>query len=333
MKIIGILFLLLLVAGLLLAVLGKLLFDRLVMRRPLPLPAFFNRLLRGSREADRYAADAALAEKKFFSLCPESIEMKTPDGTVLRALLLRPPRPNGILLVACHGARGSGARDFCFFAPDFYRKGYTVLLPDHRGCGRSDGDHITYGVGESRDLQRWLSLIRQRFPGERPYLLGVSMGAAAALMLCDKGRSTGVCGIIADGPYTSAWEEFAYRLKARFHLPAFPLLSLCDLFNRRRFGCSFRDAAPLRHVRRANTPILFLQEERDELVPLYMQEQLYDACPGEKYRLTVPGAAHARGYYTDPELYGKAVEGFIKLTQYRTAAPSNGGQSTGERNL
>ena len=69
----------------------------------------------------------------------------------------------------------------------------------------------------------------------------------------------------------------------------------------------------------AKCPILFIHGGADDFVPVYMLEQLYDACTTDKYRLTIPSAPHARSYYIDPQRYTKAVEAFIKLTQKPSA--------------
>lgn len=44
------------------------------------------------------------------------------------------------MIIACHGAHSSGICEFCFSAPYFHRMGYTILMPEHRGCGESEGN-------------------------------------------------------------------------------------------------------------------------------------------------------------------------------------------------
>ena len=287
----------------------------LVRRKPLPIPSFLSGLIQGNRMPDRYEKDAAEAEKRFDLLSAERVELTAPDGAKLCGRVLAPREPNGILIIACHGARSSGRGEFCFFAPDFYEKGYTLILPDHRGCGESDGDHMGYGTHEKTDTFLWVDWAKKRFPRRRIYLLGVSMGAATVLMMSREARvREEICGMIADCSYTSIWDEFSYQMKASFHLPEFPLLSIWDFVNKKLYGYSFRDASPLHDIAFAKCPILLIHGGRDDFVPTYMQGLLFEACPTEKYCLTVPGAVHARSYYTDPQRYGKAVEAFIRMT-------------------
>ena len=137
------------------------------------------------------------------------------------------------------------------------------------------------------------------------------MGGATVLMMSDKITDPAVKGIIADCSYTSAWDEFAYQLKNPFGLPAFPLLYIFDLYCRIICKYSLRDASPIKAVRGAKVPILFIHGAKDALVPVKMQKELFDACPTQKEMLTVENAVHAQSYYTDPRAYEAAAEKFI----------------------
>lgn len=74
---------------------------------------------------------------------------------------------------------------------------------------------------------------------------------------------------------------------------------------------SLRDASPIKAVRSAKVPILFIHGAKDALVPVKMQKELFDACPTQKEMLTVENAVHAQSYYTDPRAYEAAAEKFI----------------------
>ena len=233
----------------------------------------------------------------------------TCDETAARLLL--PEKSNGRMIIACHGAHSSGICEFCFSAPYFHRMGYTILMPEHRGCGESEGKFLGYGTHESKDTFLWIDCARKRFPELDIFLLGVSMGGATVLMMSDKITDPTVKGIIADCSYTSAWDEFAYQLKNPFGLPAFPLLYIFDLYCRIICKYSLRDASPIKAVRSAKVPILFIHGAKDALVPVKMQKELFDACPTQKEMLTVENAVHAQSYYTDPRAYEAAAEKFI----------------------
>ena len=184
-------------------------------------------------------------------------------------------------------------------------------MPEHRGCGESDGKFLGYGTHESKDTLLWLEYARKRFPELNIYLYGVSMGGATVLMMSDKINDPAVKGVIADCSYTSAWDEFSYQLKTSFHLPNFPMLHTCNLICRLICGYDFRDASPVKAVSNSSLPVLFIHGAADDFVPQFMQDELYAVCPTRKEKLTVDGAVHARSYYTDPAAYESAMESFI----------------------
>lgn len=196
-------------------------------------------------------------------------------------------------------------------APYLYKNGYTLVIPDHRGCGESDGKYMGYGTHESKDTFLWLRYAKERFPENSIFLLGISMGAATVLMMSNHLEDAAVKGVIADCPYTSAWDEFSYQMHTSFHLPDFPILHICDLYCRVLCGYAFKAASPLDSVKCAKKPILFIHGAADDFVPTFMQDILFDACPTEKEKLTVEGAVHARSYYTNPELYNKTLLRFM----------------------
>ena len=287
-------------------------FNQIIWYKQIPLPKFIGRLIAGNESPQSdYDRDRDAALKAFADFSIEKLSLTASNGEILRGSVITPPNTNGKLLIACHGAHSSGIGEFCFAMPYFYREGYTVLMPEHRGCGKSDGKFLGYGTHESKDTLLWLEYARKRFPELNIYLYGVSMGGATVLMMSDKINDPAVKGVIADCSYTSAWDEFSYQLKTSFHLPNFPMLHTCNLICRLICGYDFRDASPVKAVSNSSLPVLFIHGAADDFVPQFMQDELYAVCPTRKEKLTVDGAVHARSYYTDPAAYESAMESFI----------------------
>lgn len=286
--------------------------NQLIWRKTIAIPKFILNMIAGNSMPDEYEERAKKAVERFKSLPLETVSLKAPDGANLIAHVLVPEKSNGKILLACHGARSCGIGEFAFMSDYLYKSGYTVVMPDHRGCGESDGKYMGYGTHESRDTFLWLEYAKKRFPKMPIFLLGVSMGSATVMMMSDKLENEDrVKGIVADCGYTSAWNEFAYQIKTSFHLPTFPILNICSLYSKIFAGYSFKDAAPIESVKNAKKPILFIHGAKDDFVPFFMRDELYDACSSEKYKFTAAQAVHARSYYTDPRGYEKAIEEFF----------------------
>lgn len=313
MKTVGIiLFIVLCVLLLILVLACGLVFNLVIWRKTVRLPKFIEKMIAGNAENDPvYEADLQTAKAEFCALPREDVWLTAPDGARLLGRVLVPEHPNGRTMLLCHGARSSGIGEYRFMAPYLYKNGYTLVIPDHRGCGESDGKYMGYGTHESKDTFLWLRYAKERFPENSIFLLGISMGAATVLMMSNHLEDAAVKGVIADCPYTSAWDEFSYQMHTSFHLPDFPILHICDLYCRALCGYAFKAASPLESVKCAKKPILFIHGSADDFVPTFMQDILFDACPTEKEKLTVEGAVHARSYYTNPTLYNQTLLTFM----------------------
>lgn len=288
-----------------------LIFNQLVWKKTFPVPKFILKMIAGNQEPDAYEDEARRACDAFSRLPLENVTLTAPDGACLRGYVFVPENPNGRLMLLCHGARSSGLGEYGFMGPDLYKAGYTLVVPDHRGCGKSDGKYMGYGTHESKDTFLWLRYAKERFPEYAVFLLGISMGGATVLMMSNHAEDKAIKGIIADCPYTSAWDEFSYQIHTSFHLPDFPLLHICDLYSRLFCGYGFKEASPLEAVRSAKKPILFIHGSKDDFVPTYMQNILFDACPTEKEKLVAENAVHARSYYTNRAAYQAAILKFM----------------------
>ncbi len=223
------------------------------------------------------------------------------DGLRLSALYLPAPggSPKGTVL-AFHGYRSLATIDFALEVEFFHRLGYDVLLPYQRSHGPSQGRHITFGAKERFDCRDWAWYAARRFGEDRPlYLAGISMGCATVLMSLSLNLPPNVRGVLADCGFTSPWEIVRHVAKADFHLPAFPLLWLLDLWCRVLAGFSLKEADTRKALGNSSLPVLFLHGKEDRFVPVSMTEENYRACRGEKDLYLVPGAAHAQSYGTD----------------------------------
>ena len=286
-------------------------YNQLVWRKTIPVPKFILNAIAGYEIPTDYDRATAEAEKKLLALPIETVEINAPDGEKLIARVVTPEKSNGRLILACHGVRSSGIGEFCLISEYLYKNGYTFIMPDHRGCGDSGGKFMGYGTHESKDSYLWINYAKQHFPNLDIFLMGVSMGGATVLMMNEYADDEAIKGVIADCAYTSAWDEFSYQLKTSFHMPDFPILHICNLYSKIFAGYSFKDASPIKAVKKAKKPVLFIHGGKDDFVPTFMEKQLYDACCAEKEMVTVANAVHARSYYADPKTYEAAIESFM----------------------
>ncbi|MDR1025423.1 MAG: alpha/beta hydrolase [Treponema sp.] len=216
------------------------------------------------------------------------------------------------LAILVHGYSGD-ARQLAYLARVFHDTfGMSVLLPDARGHGQSQGHYIGFGWHERLDILDWMDKVRGRTRGAAIVLFGISMGASTVLMASGEAVPPGLRLIIADCGYTSVAEELAWQMKRRYRFFCAPLLRAVSRLTLRRAGYSFEEASALEQVKKSHVPTLFIHGEADTFVPFEMCARLYEACAAEKELYTVPGAEHGAAYNTDADNYERRLALFLE---------------------
>ena len=241
----------------------------------------------------------------------EAVTISAQDGTKLSARYYH-VRDGAPLQIQFHGYRGTALRDFCGGNKLAREAGQNTLVVDQRAHGKSGGTAITFGIRERLDCLCWAEYANQRFGSDTPvFLSGVSMGAATVLMASELELPANVVGIIADCPYSSPEAIIRKVCREDMHLPPALVMPFIRL-GARLFGhFDLKEASAVQAVRNTNVPILLLHGEDDRFVPCDMSREIFDACTGEKTRITFPGAGHGLSYIVDTKTYSEAVSRFV----------------------
>ena len=197
-------------------------------------------------------------------------------------------------------------------AKHLYNMGYNVLVPDLRSHGTSEGNYIGMGWHDRLDIIDWINYIVKNNPNSEIALHGTSMGSATVLMVSGEKLPSNVKAIVADCVYTSVYDEFSYQLKQLFNLPAFPIMNFSDVVTHIRAGYCLNDASAINQVKKSTTPILYIHGDKDDFVPYYMMDELYNATNSEKEKLTIEGGEHANSDLVNPKLYWSTVNSFLE---------------------
>lgn len=197
-------------------------------------------------------------------------------------------------------------------AKHLYNMGYNVLVPDLRSHGSSEGDYIGMGWDDRLDIIDWINYIVKNNPNSEIALHGTSMGSATVLMVSGEKLPSNVKAIVADCGYTSVYDEFSYQLKQLFNLPAFPIMNFSDVVTHIRAGYCLNDASAINQVKKSTTPILYIHGDKDDFVPYYMMDELYNATNSEKEKLTIEGGEHANSDLVNPKIYWSTVNSFLE---------------------
>lgn len=241
----------------------------------------------------------------------EDVSCMSEDGLRLHATWF--PRNDAKKVVICfHGYTSQGMSDYIGLSDYYRRQGFSMLLVDERAHGDSEGEYIGFGCLDRMDALNWIRWLINRCGEEVEILLhGTSMGGATVLMASGLELPPQVKGIVSDCGFTSAKEVFTHVLHSMYHLPAFPMIQIASLVNKKKAGYTLGECNAAKEVQKAKVPMLLIHGDADTFVPCSMCEKIYENCASEKKMLIVEGAAHAESYYKDTEAYEQALDEFI----------------------
>ena len=245
----------------------------------------------------------------------EYVQYKITDyrGKTLNAYMLPAKEKSDVYVFCSHGYRSTGKIGFRYITKYWHEKGYNVFLIDQQANGESEGQRISFGYYESRNVIEWLNFMNDTFGEDiRIILHGVSLGCATILLAIGSGElPKNVKFAIADCGFTSVEDEFTFHLES-VKLPPKPVIAATSAINKLAAGYDYRDVRPIDAVKQAKIPILFIHGEKDDFVPTKMVYPLYEACPTDKDLCIIPDAGHAEAYHVNPPMYEAAIEPFIE---------------------
>ncbi|PIC57296.1 alpha/beta hydrolase [Sporosarcina sp. P12(2017)] len=243
----------------------------------------------------------------------KEMHMTSRDGVDLMGYFLAAKQPTDKLVILTHGYLGH-AKQMGLYGQYYYEElGYNIFLPNARGHGKSGGDYYGFGWPDRLDVMDWTKLLAEEMDPDTQVLYhGLSMGAATVLMASGESLPKQVKAIIADSPYQSVYQLFAYQLNRMFHLPAFPLLDNMSLLTSARAGYSLKEADALSAVQRATVPILYIHGNADTFVPTEMTKELYEKTKSDTELFLVDDANHGEAFVMDQEAYKRKVDEFLE---------------------
>ncbi|MHC4716284.1 MAG: alpha/beta hydrolase, partial [Planctomycetota bacterium] len=219
----------------------------------------------------------------------EEVTFPAADGTKLSAWFLPVRKPKGVVLF-CHGNAGNMSHRMDSLAI-FRRMGYSVLIFDYRGYGRSEGSPSEEGTYQDARAA-WDYLVTTRRADPRGIVLfGRSLGGAVAAKLATEESPA---GLILESTFTSINDLGAQRY---WFLP----VRLLSRFRYQTLGL----------IGRVNCPLLVVHSREDELIPFDHGRALFEAAGEPRSFLEISGT-HNDGFLTSKATYTKGLKGFLR---------------------
>ncbi len=227
-----------------------------------------------------------------FQLRYQDVTFTSADGTTLFGWWIPANRPKGTI-VYCHGNAGNIGSDLPL-APEFFKRGYNLLLWDYRGYGKSEGSPSEKGLyADARAAFDAAAALSKDIP---VIVYGYSLGASVAAKLAIQRPAD---ALILDAGFASAADM------ARRWYPSFPVDRLLSV--------SFDTSAAV--ARLENIPKLIGHSPQDEIVPFQSGRLLHAAAAPPKTFVLLSGGHSDHSWLYPGKTGYEELENFLKNIQ------------------
>lgn len=239
---------------------------------------------------------------------PEEVKINS-YGFKLDALYFNNNSHKWVILI--HGYTGK-KEEMLHLARWYYENGFSILVPDLRSHGSSEGKYYGMGYLDRLDILNWIKYITNNNKKAKIILHGHSMGAATTLFTAGENPNN-LVGCISDCSYTSVYSVFKLQVKKIYKLPGHILIGFSNfLFRLKKDGYSMKKGNVLEFTKKIKVPVLFIHGTKDDLLPYTMCDELYEACQSKKEKVLFEGCGHAQSELEDSELFFDTIGKFIK---------------------
>jgi uncharacterized protein len=223
-----------------------------------------------------------------FQLRFQEVQFIAADGTALTGWWIPANHPRGTV-VYCHGNAGNIGNN-AQVAPEFFKRGFNLLLWDYRGYGHSAGRPSENGFYADA---RAAFDAAEAMSGKLPILVyGNSIGGAVAIQLA---TDRPAAALIVEGSFASAADV------ARRWYPSVPIDRLLSVSYD-----SATKAATLEGL-----PKLFGHSPHDEVIPFQSGRILHAAAAPPKTFVLLDGDHNGNSWFTPGALGNKELDGFL----------------------
>ncbi len=235
--------------------------------------------------------------------------LKTKDGIRIASWYIPVKDPKATLILIDGYKEQEQDKVRMFNHAEYLKKaGYSTLLIDLRSFGESDGDKVTFGVNEWKEVETAYDYVKTlpENKDKKIGFLGISMGGVISII------TKGITGkgdfIIAVAPYANFKSLFDFRLRKK-RLPSLLFLPVLQVLAIFELGFNYEYYTATNMVRKVDVPIFIASAKHDKIVNPHDAKYVYDKAntPKEYWQTNT-----SHGIFKDnPKEFKKTVLSFL----------------------
>lgn len=244
-----------------------------------------------------------------YGLPSEDVTTTSSDG--LRLVGWFVPSQNGAIIIMQHGYK-STREEMLNEAEMMYHHGYGVLLTTVRAHDYSDGEMITFGINEVKDMDAWYQylLTRDDVDSNKIGVLGNSYGGMLSIQYASENEN--IKAVVADCAFSSLNDTVSTSIEFFTDLPAFPFAPLIVSWAERETGFKMEDIDTTKWIAKISPrPVFLMQGGADVVISADSGQRLMDAAGEPKELWFEPSLGHVAFDSDMPEEYEQRVAGFF----------------------
>ena len=227
-----------------------------------------------------------------YNLPYNDVTVTTADGLKLVGWYI-PPK-NGALVILQHGYKNNRS-EMLNEADMLYRHGYGLLISSVRAHDYSEGEKITFGIDEMKDLDAWFAFVltRSEVDPERIGILGNSYGGLLAIHYASLNQQ--IKAVVTSSAFSSLTDTVETSIRFFTGLPPFPFAPLILFWGEQEAGFKASDIDATIWIRSISPrPVFLMQGGADTIISVNSGQKLLDAAGEPKQLWFDPDVPHAQ---------------------------------------
>jgi uncharacterized protein len=245
-----------------------------------------------------------------FGMVYDEVTALTSDNLKLSGWYM--PGKNGALVIAIHGYKGDRG-EMLHKASLLSQEGFAVLIGSLRAHDLSDGDVITFGREEMRDLEAWYRVARAQEEGRGDHIgiMGNSLGGTIAIQFA--ARTPGIKAVATDSAFSSLSDTIEKSVRFFTGLPPFPFAPLIAFWAEREAGIRVADVDATKWIGQISPrPVLLMQGGNDVVISTESGQRLFDAAREPRELWFEPKVSHGGFDRALPDEFQRRVATFFR---------------------